>query len=64
MTKDSATSLYDTSHVGGCKVHDPVEPLPEGEVPVWQRLPTELRPRDHQGLEVVRREIGVPVTTV
>ena len=50
--------------MGGCKVHDPVEPLPEGEVPVWQRLPTELRPRDHQGLEVVRREIGVPVTTV
>ena len=49
-----------TSHVSSCEVHDPVEPLPEGEVPVWQGLPTELGPRDHEGLEVVRAEVGVP----
>ena len=43
-----------------CEVHNPVEPFPEGEVPVGQRLPTKLGPRDHKVLDVVSPKIGVP----
>ena len=49
-----------TSHVSSGEVHNPIEPLPEGEAPVGQRLPTELGPGDHERLEVVRTEVGVP----
>lgn len=44
----------------GCKVHDPVEPLPEGEGTVGQRLPAELGPGDHQVLDVVLTQVRVP----
>ena len=45
--------------VGG-QVHDPIEPLPEGETPVRDWLPAELGPRDDQVLVVVRLKVGVP----
>jgi hypothetical protein len=47
--------------VSSGKIHNPVEPLPEGEISVGQGLATELRPGDHQRLEVVGAQVRVPV---
>ena len=42
------------------EVHDPVEPLPEGEVPVGEGLPAELGPGHVQGGQLLLVDLGVP----
>ena len=45
------------------EVHDPVEPLPEGEVSVGQGLAAELRPGDDQVLAIVLPQVWVSTKT-
>ena len=39
--------------------HNPIEPFPEGKVPVRKRFSAELRPGDDQVLEIIPVEVWV-----
>ena len=41
------------SQVVSSEGHQAIKPLPEGKVPIWQRLPAELGPGYLQNLEVI-----------